>query len=80
MIPGGGHMGRMDLKKLALVCALGFLAAGCASADNQEAAAADDPLEPMNRTFFDLNQRIDRPAGGDLLQRHGAAAGAPRGA
>lgn len=62
MIPGGGHMGRMDLKKLALVCALGFLAAGCASADNQEAAAADDPLEPMNRTFFDLNQRIDRHA------------------
>jgi phospholipid-binding lipoprotein MlaA len=50
----------MYLKTLALVCALGPLAAGCASVDNQEAAAADDPLEPMNRSFFDFNQRLDR--------------------
>jgi phospholipid-binding lipoprotein MlaA len=60
--PGGGHVGRMDLKKLVLVCAFGFLAAGCASADNQEAATANDPLEPMNRLFFDFNQRLDRHA------------------
>jgi phospholipid-binding lipoprotein MlaA len=52
----------MDLRKFALVCALGLSAAGCAAPDNQEAAAADDPLEPMNRTFFDLNQRLDRHA------------------
>jgi phospholipid-binding lipoprotein MlaA len=49
----------MDLKKFTLICALGLLATGCASPDNQEAVIADDPLEPMNRTFFDLNQRLD---------------------
>ena len=52
----------MDLKKFTLICALGLVTAGCASVDNQEAAAADDPLEPMNRTFFDLNQSLDRHA------------------
>jgi phospholipid-binding lipoprotein MlaA len=52
----------MALKKLFLVCAFGLLAAGCASADNQEAATADDPLEPMNRYFFDFNQKLDRNA------------------
>jgi phospholipid-binding lipoprotein MlaA len=52
----------MDLKKLVLVCAFGLLTAGCASSDNQEASAADDPLEPMNRYFFDLNQKLDRHA------------------
>jgi phospholipid-binding lipoprotein MlaA len=52
----------MDLRKLALVCAIGFVAAGCATSDNQEAAAADDPLEPMNRYFFDFNQKLDRQA------------------
>jgi phospholipid-binding lipoprotein MlaA len=52
----------MALKKLVLVCAFGLLAAGCASADNQEAATADDPLEPMNRYFFDFNQKLDRNA------------------
>jgi phospholipid-binding lipoprotein MlaA len=52
----------MYTKKLTLVCVLGLLAAGCASVDNQEAAAADDPLEPMNRSFFDFNQRLDRHA------------------
>jgi phospholipid-binding lipoprotein MlaA len=52
----------MALKKLVLVCAFGLLAAGCASADNQEAAPADDPLEPMNRYFFDFNQKLDRNA------------------
>jgi phospholipid-binding lipoprotein MlaA len=52
----------MDLKRLVLVCAVGFLAAGCASSTNQEAATADDPLEPMNRYFFDFNQKLDRNA------------------
>jgi len=52
----------MDLRKFTLICALGLVTAGCASVDNQEAAAADDPLEPMNRTFFDFNQRLDRHA------------------
>ncbi len=52
----------MELRKLALVCALGLLAGGCAASDNQEAVAADDPLEPMNRYFFDFNQSLDRRA------------------
>ena len=43
---------------LALVISL----AGCAGAENQEAAAADDPLEPMNRFFFGFNQKLDRNA------------------
>jgi phospholipid-binding lipoprotein MlaA len=52
----------MGLKELVSVCALGLLTAGCASSNNQEAAAADDPLEPMNRYFFDFNQKLDRNA------------------
>jgi phospholipid-binding lipoprotein MlaA len=52
----------MELRKLALVCSIGFLAAGCAASNNQEAAVADDPLEPMNRYFFDFNQKLDRNA------------------
>jgi phospholipid-binding lipoprotein MlaA len=36
--------------------------AGCAGSDNQEAAAANDPLEPMNRFFFDFNQKLDKHA------------------
>src|ERR1700761_3333681 len=52
----------MDLKRLVLVCAFGVLPAGCAAPDNQEAAMANDPLEPMNRFFFDFNQRLDRHA------------------
>jgi phospholipid-binding lipoprotein MlaA len=52
----------MDLKKLAVICALGLAVAGCASSENLEAAAANDPLEPMNRFFFDLNRRLDRHA------------------
>src|SRR6185437_6674561 len=61
-ISGGAVWGLMDLKRLALVCAVALMAAGCASADNQEAAAADDPLEPMNRYFFNFNQKLDRNA------------------
>ena len=58
----GLSMWRMDLKKFVLVCAVGLLAAGCASSENQEAATADDPLEPMNRYFFNFNQKLDRNA------------------
>jgi phospholipid-binding lipoprotein MlaA len=41
---------------LALVMAV--FTAGCAS----DPEAPDDPLEPMNRFFFDFNQRLDRHA------------------
>ena len=44
---------------LLMVLALGPCLAGCATAGNQEAIAADDPLEPMNRFFFDLNKKMD---------------------
>src|SRR3984957_3436226 len=52
----------MNRKNLLFVCLFGLVAAGCASASDQEATAADDPLEPMNRYFFDLNERLDRHA------------------
>jgi phospholipid-binding lipoprotein MlaA len=52
----------MKRVNLLFVCMCGVVLAGCASADNQEAAAAGDPLEPMNRYFFDLNERLDRHA------------------
>jgi phospholipid-binding lipoprotein MlaA len=52
----------MNRKNLLFVCLFGLVAAGCASASNQEAATANDPLEPMNRYFFDLNERLDRHA------------------
>src|ERR1700761_2552442 len=51
----------MDLKKFTVICAL-CLVGGCASVDDHEAAAADDPLEPMNRTVFDVNQSLARNA------------------
>jgi phospholipid-binding lipoprotein MlaA len=47
---------------LGVVLALCLGAAGCASSGNQEAAQANDPLEPMNRFFFDVNQKLDRNA------------------
>src|ERR1700761_6308482 len=52
----------MDARKIFLALMLGFSLAGCASADNKEAQLGDDPLEPMNRFFFDFNQRLDRHA------------------
>ena len=52
----------MERKNLLFVCIFGLVAAGCASADNQEASVAGDPLEPMNRYFFDLNAKLDRHA------------------
>ena len=52
----------MDTKKLLLVLMLGLAVAGCASDENLEAQTANDPLEPMNRFFFDFNRRLDRHA------------------
>ena len=52
----------MNAKYLVLILALLPGLAGCATSVNQEAAAANDPLEPMNRFFFDFNQRLDRHA------------------
>ena len=52
----------MKAKYLLMILALGPCLAGCAASDNQEASAANDPLEPMNRVFFDFNQRLDRHA------------------
>ena len=52
----------MRLRAVLVVLALGLMTAGCAETNNQEAAAANDPLEPMNRFFFDVNQRLDRHA------------------
>jgi len=47
------------------VLALALCAAGCASTGQQdsEQTAVYDPLEGVNRIFFDLNQRLDRNAG-----------------
>ena len=44
--------------------ALGLLAAGCAAGTEQTADGdtVSDPLEGMNRFFFDVNQRLDRHA------------------
>ncbi len=52
----------MRARLLLAVLALGLGLAGCAAPQNQEAIAADDPLEPMNRLFFDFNQKLDRHA------------------
>jgi len=46
------------IAKLALLLALGLMTSACAT----DPEAPDDPLEPMNRVFFDLNQRLDRHA------------------
>ena len=58
----GASYGAMNAKSLFLLLMLGVGVAGCASDDNKEAQIADDPLEPMNRFFFDFNQRLDRHA------------------
>jgi phospholipid-binding lipoprotein MlaA len=42
---------------LAAALALGMALSGCATVDEP-----DDPLEPVNRVFFDFNQRLDRNA------------------
>ncbi len=48
------------------ILALALLAGGCASTaatQDADATTVSDPLEGMNRFFFDLNQRLDRDAG-----------------
>ena len=48
------------------ILALALLAGGCAGAQavqDADATQVSDPLEGMNRVFFDLNQRLDRDAG-----------------
>jgi phospholipid-binding lipoprotein MlaA len=52
----------MRLSTVLAVLALSLTMAGCAENANQEAVAAGDPLEPMNRFFFDFNQKLDRNA------------------
>lgn len=49
------------MKTIRIVCvlALGLLGAGCARSSDDTPM---DPLEPMNRVFFDMNQRLDRHA------------------
>ena len=55
-----GAMARSRKCRAGIVLALAvtFFTAGCAS----DPEAPDDPLEPMNRFFFDFNQRLDRHA------------------
>lgn len=44
--------------------ALALMAAGCATARDQDGhVMVSDPFEDVNRFFFDLNQRLDRNAG-----------------
>ncbi|HEY0267568.1 MAG TPA: VacJ family lipoprotein [Rhizomicrobium sp.] len=46
-----------------LALALGLVTAGCATETGQTADnTVMDPLEPVNRFFFDINQRLDRHA------------------
>jgi phospholipid-binding lipoprotein MlaA len=59
-------MGTIRAAALALTWALTLAAAGCASTQQQadpDAVSVNDPLENINRFFFDLNQRLDRNAG-----------------
>ncbi len=48
----------MKIIRVAWALALGLGMCGCASAPD----TPSDPLEPVNRFFFDLNQRMDRHA------------------
>jgi phospholipid-binding lipoprotein MlaA len=48
----------MKTRQLLCVAVLGALVAGCAT----DPEAPNDPLEPMNRFFFDINRRLDRHA------------------
>ncbi|SRR5579883_1620417 len=58
----------------AAILALALLAGGCASiGQNQpdpDTAAVYDPLENVNRFFFDLNQRLDRHAGAPIAEAY----------
>src|ERR1700753_258654 len=48
----------MKLYRRLGVLVFGALLAGCAT----DPEAPNDPLEPMNRFFFDVNQKLDRHA------------------
>jgi phospholipid-binding lipoprotein MlaA len=52
----------MFFRKILAILILGLAVAGCATDDDKQAQLANDPLEPMNRFFFDINQRLDRHA------------------
>src|SRR3569833_2811820 len=58
-------MGKLRAGALALAWALTLVAAGCAGPEQAETdvATVSDPLENINRFFFNLNQRLDRNAG-----------------
>ena len=58
-------MGTIRAGALALTWALALAAAGCTSTQqaDPDSLAISDPLENINRFFFDLNQRLDRNAG-----------------
>ena len=72
----GGGLGRLakqrhregamrDIRMIGIL-ALALLAGGCAgtqATQDGDATAVSDPLEGMNRFFFDVNQRLDRDAG-----------------
>src|SRR5215469_3285693 len=48
------------------ILALALLAGGCAgtrATQDADASTVSDPLEGMNRFFFNINQRLDRHAG-----------------
>ena len=47
-----------QLRLAGALMALGLMTAGCAT----DPESPSDPLEPMNRFFFDVNQRLDRNA------------------
>lgn len=49
----------MGTFRIACALALGLFASGCASTSD---SGPMDPLEPMNRFFFDVNQKLDRNA------------------
>ena len=62
----GNGFGAMRNFHVIGMMALALLAGGCAETQPTEQADAttvSDPLEGMNRFFFDLNQRLDRNAG-----------------
>lgn len=53
-----GRGGRNHQAGVLLALILGLFTAGCAT----DAQTPDDPLEPMNRFFFDMNRKMDRHA------------------
>lgn len=53
-----GKTGRFGKTRIVVALALGLFTAGCAT----DPETVNDPLEPMNRFFFDMNQKLDRHA------------------